>query len=342
MAALATVIGLSAWVMQAVLGRVVPGAPYETWGGVFRLVEAELFLVLVAIAYATALRWPVEGRRHWRRAAGQLVLGLVVSFVFGAIIYALAPTLRPWWYDKRGGEIIGSSAKDAMFGYALAAGLAYGVVRWRAQRARQLAALDARRRVTAAQLNLLALDLQPDAVLRTMDALTGLIATDPDAANEGLVLLATSLGATMDAMQGGGLTLAAELAHVQAVVRLHAITTGQHVACTGSAGGAGDAVVPPRLLPSAVEAVLAAPRGGPGPIAITAMREGAQLAVAVQVSGEGSPPEAVVDWAHRQARAQGLSAGTHVSCWRGDGHWALLLRVPWRVLPLTDAPDVLA
>lgn len=229
-AAVATTVGAGAWLMQAVLGRVVPNAPYETWGGVFRLVEGELFLVLIGVAYATAHRWPVEGRQHWRRVVAQLALGLVVSFVFGAIIHALAPTLRPWWFAKRGGEIVGSSAKDAMFGYALASGLAYGVVRWRAQRARQIAALDARRRATAAQLDLLALDLQPQAVLRTMDVLAELIPRDPDVANEGLVMLATSLGATMDAMRAGGLTLEAEMAHVQAIVRLHAITTGLVIA----------------------------------------------------------------------------------------------------------------
>lgn len=345
-AALATLIGLSAWLMQAVLGRVVPGAPHETWGGVFRLVEAELFLILVAIAYATAHRWPVEGRRHWRRVAGQLLLGLVISFVFGAIIHALAPALRPWWYAKRGGEIVGSSAKDAMFGYALAAGLAYGVVRWHAQRARQIAALDVRRRATAAQLTLLALDLQPHAMLRTMDALTGLIASDPDAANEGLVLLATSLGATLDGMRAGGLTLAAELAHVQAVLRLHALTTGQHVTCSGAIDGAECAVVPPRLLPGAVETVLAAlPAGCPGPIAVSGTRDGAQLAITIRVPGSAALPAAVGGWADRQTRAlahDDAETAPRVSCEEGDHGWALSLRVTWRVLPLTGAPEMRA
>lgn len=333
-AAVATGVGSGAWLMQAVLGRVVPGAPYETWGGVFRLVEGELFLVLIGIAYATAHRWPVEGRRHWRRVVAQLAFGLVVSFVFGAIIHALAPTLRPWWFAKRGGEIVGSSAKDAMFGYALASVLAYGVVRWRAQRARQVAALDARRRATAAQLDLLALDLQPQAVLRTMDVLAELISRDPDAANEGIVMLATSLGATMDAMRAGGLTLEAEMAHVQAVVRLHAITTGQHVACTVAIGGAARAVAPPQLLPGAVGAVLAAAtEPGPGTIAITAVREGSELAVALRVSGD-EPSPAVVAWADRQPPALARVDVQPRSPGDGDGahHWTLRLRVPWREL----------
>lgn len=333
--AVATAVGAGAWLMQAVLGRVVPGAPYETWGGVFRLVEGELFLVLIAIAYATAHRWPVEGRQHWRRVAAQLAVGLLVSLVFGAIIHALAPTLRPWWFAKRGGEIVGSSAKDAMFGYALASGLAYGVVQWRAQRARQVAALDARRRATAAQLDLLAVDLQPQAVLRTMDVLAELIPRNPDAANEGIVMLATSLGATMDAMRAGGLTVEAEMAHVRAIVRLHAITTGQHVACSVAIGGAARAVAPPQLLPGAVGAVLAATtEPGPGTIAITAVREGSELAIALRVSGD-EPPSAVVAWAGHQPPALARvdvqpRAPSHVD---GAHHWTLRLRVPWRELP---------
>lgn len=339
-AAIATAVGSGAWLMQAVLGRVVPGAPYETWGGVFRLVEGELFLVLIGIAYGTAHRWPVEGRQHWRRVVAQLALGLVVSFVFGAIIHALAPTLRPWWFAKRGGEIVGSSAKDAMFGYALASGLAYGVVRWRAQRARQVAALDARRRATAAQLDLLALDLQPRAVLRTMDVLAELIPRDPDAANEGLVMLAASLGATMDAMRAGGLPLEAEMAHVWAIVRLHAITTGQHVACSAAIGGAERAVVPPQLLPGAVGAVLAAaPDVHSGTIALAAAREGTQLALAIRVPGD-TPPAGVLAWTGRQppALAQiGVEPASR-DAERGDRHWTLCLRVPWRELATGEHP----
>lgn len=340
-AAAATAVGTIAWLMQAVLGRVVPGAPYETWGGVFRLVEGELFFVLIAIAYATAHRWPVEGRRHWHRAASQLALGLVLAFAHGAIMHALAPTLRPWWFAKRGGEIVGSAAKDAMFGYAIASGLAYGVVRWRAQRARQIAALDARRRATAAQLALLALDLQPQAVLRTMDVLAELIPRDPDAANEGLVMLATSLGATLDTMRAGGITLEAELAHVQAIVRLHAITTGQHADCSAAIGAAEHAVVPPQLLPGAVGAVLAAATGpGPGTIAITAVREGSELAVALRIVGDEAPP-AVVAWADRQPPALAQVAVEPASgAAEGDvHHWALHLRVPWRELATGDASE---
>lgn len=144
----------------------------------------------------------------------------------------------------------------------------------------------------------------------------------------------------MDAMRGGGLTLATELTHVEAIVRLHVLTTGQHISCTGAIDGLGDAVLPPRLLPSAVEAVLAASPGGLGPIAISALREGTQLAVAIRVSGEASPPEAVVDWAHRQARAQVQNGVTHVSHGRGAGHWVLRLQVPWRVVPPAGYPEV--
>lgn len=340
-AAGATAVGVVAWLMQAILGRVVPGAPYETWGGVFRLVEGELFFVLVGIAYATAHRWPVEGRRHWRRVAAQLALGLVLAFAHGAIMHALAPTLRPWWFAKRGGEIVGSTAKDAMFAYALASGLAYGVVRWRTQRARQVAALDARRRATAAQLALLALDLQPQAVLHTMDVLAELIPGDPAAANEGLVVLATSLGATLDAMRAGGLTLEAELAHVQAIVRLHAITTGQYADCSAAIGGAEHAVVPPQLLPGAVGAVLSAATGlGPGTIAVAAVRDGSELALALRVEGD-EPPPAVVAWAARQPPALARVAvepGSGAAA--GDTqHWALHLRVPWREMTTGEASE---
>ncbi|GJG89744.1 hypothetical protein tb265_49250 [Gemmatimonadetes bacterium T265] len=250
--------GLLTWTLEAALLRKVPGAPPEPWSGAYRLAETLLWLAPITAAIAIAERWPITNvRREWRRVAAQLALGLALGPAWGALAYAISPVLMPWWHARGVWGVIAKEAKGALFGYGTTAVLAHVAVRVLAQRRRAVAAAEAVQRAAEARLDLLRLELQPDALLRTMDGIADTIPRDPAAANNALVLLADSLRGALASARVREVTLREELENVGSVVRLHAAACGTAVrfgaACDASTA---EIAVPPQIVQALVEDLL--------------------------------------------------------------------------------------
>ena len=260
----AIAFGLSTWMLEAFLLRTVPGAPTEPLGGVFRLVEAILWLGAIVIATAVAERWPIEdATAQWRRVLGQIALGVALGPVWGTLAYLISTRLMPSWHSRGMWGIIATESKGALFGYVATAILAHVVIRTLRQRAREVAAADAVREATEARLNLLKLELQPDSVLRAMDAVEQLIAGDLELANDSLVLLSDALHEVAASTRTQDVSLREELGVTEMFVRLHELTHRSRIEFSVQASSdALQAAVPHLILHPLIETLLVDEGGG--------------------------------------------------------------------------------
>lgn len=279
--------GSVTWAIEATILRMVPDAPPEPWRGVYRLVETLLWIVAIVVAIRVAERWPITDlRRHWRRIAGQIALGMALGPAWGIVAYGLSPYLMPWWRPRGMWGIVAKEAKSMLFGYGTTAVLAHVTLRVAAHRRRALALALAEQRAAQAQLDLLRLQLQPDGVLRSIDAIRALVPRDVDAANAALVLLADSLDAAMDAASARELTLASECANVEAQVRFQGASGRTGFACVVALDAAtGSALVPHGLVQALVEEGLAAAAAESSglDVRVTAARDGSLVSILVTV-----------------------------------------------------------
>ncbi len=312
--------GLITWDIEALLLQVVPSAPPEPWHGVFRFVEVILWIGVIVIAVSVAERWPIDNARtQWRRVLGQVTLGVALGPVWGAIAFMLSIGLIPSWRPRGFGGIVATEAKGALFGYGMTLILAHVILRTLKQQAREVAAAETARRATEARLNLLKLELQPDVVLRAMDAVTHLIPRDVAAANDALVVLAETLRHTLVTSHVRDVTLREELAITQTFVELRELTRSEPIAL--SLDGARDSVdvlVPHLILWPLVDAVLEHAAGsGTGPprvVTIVAAQHAARLTLTITTSGGGSLPDRPLaarrGVTHTRERVEGLFGNT--------------------------------
>ena len=288
----AAAFGLSTWAVEAVLLRVVPGAPPEPLGGVFRLVEAILWIGTVVIATAVAERWPIEHVvAQWKRVLGQFTLGVVLGPVWGTFAYWLSIFLMPSWRSRGMWGIIATESKGALYGYVITALLVHAVIRTQRQREREVMAARAVREAAEARLNLLKLDLQPDSVLHAMVAVEELIASDIEVANESLVLLSDALYEIAASARVQEVPLREELAATDVFVRLHEFTHRSGVIFAADADASVlDAAVPHLLLHPLIEALLReGPRlhAEPARLQVRVKRDAEQMELRIVANGIG-------------------------------------------------------
>ena len=340
--------GLLTWTLEAALLRKVPGAPPEPWSGVYRVAETLLWLVPITTAVAIAERWPITNvRRQWRRVAGQVALGLALGPAWGAFAYAISPVLMPWWHARGLWGVIAKEAKGALFGYGTTAVLAHVAVRVLAQRRRAVAAAEAVQRTAEARLDLLRLELQPEAVLRTMDAIADMIPRNAAAANAALVLLADSLRGALASVRVRELTLRGEVENVGSVVRLHALACGAAVEFQATYDEAtGNVSVPPQIVQALVEDLLPGftARDAGARVEVRARSTSDAMAIELTFRRAASTTESPLtrDWSVRNTRER-----LHALYGRGGdlayrhneatGVLVITLRLPGGVTPATAA-----
>jgi hypothetical protein len=339
----ALAFGLATWAVEAALLQVVPDAPPEPWNGVYRLVEAILWVGTLAGIFASAERWPITNlREHWRRLLAQVLLGLALGPLWGIIAYGISPYLMPWWSPRGMWGVVAKEAKGAFFGYGTTAVLAHVILRVLMHRRRAVAAAEALQRAAEARLDLLRVELRPEAMLRAIDGITALVPRDVDAANAALVLLADTLSTAMESARDPELLLADELAGVRALVRLHNVS-GSDLTFTSDAEGVEQlAIVPNRLLQRLVEDVVAVASTGHvrAKVALRASRHDDQLRLALTVTSARADLPVLLEGlsasqgaSHTEERLRALFGAVGALRWRVDADASsveLTIEVPWR------------
>jgi hypothetical protein len=329
--------GGATWGLEAILSRIVRGAPDEPLGGVYRLVEAVLWIGASAIAIRVAERWPIEhAAREWRRTLAQLALAIALGPVWGMIAYAMSPYLMPWWHERGLWGVVAKEAKGALLGYGVTAVLVHVVLRARRQRAREVAASAMERAAADAQLVVRRLELQPGAVLRALDAIARMIPRDVDAANEALVALADGMRRSVALTRVESVPLREELKAVEDALRLRALTVGPEVTLVlDAADGSLDAMVPTLLLPPIVDGLIGScGQAHRSRIVMTVRHPADRLILEILLPGPDDAhddrresPELGWLFATRQ-RLQGVRGGADVSFASGRDGARVLLDLP--------------
>ena len=150
--------------------------------------------------------------------------------------------------------------------------------------------------LSRATLHALSVELQPHFLFNTLNAIAALVRTDPRTAETMLVKLSDLLRLTLDGTGGGESSLGDEMERLDLYVALQRMRFGPRLTVTTtvpdeilSAG------VPSMLLQPLVENALThgiGPKAGPGAIAISGIRTGDRLVLAVVDDGVGLPADA--------------------------------------------------
>ena len=335
----AAAFGLATWMIEAVLLHVVPEAPPEPLGGVFRLVETILWLGAIAIATAVAERWPIDDVvSQWKRVLGQLALGIALGPVWGIEAYWLSTFLMPSWRSRGMWGIIATESKGALYGYVITAMLVHVVIRTRRQREREVIAANAVRQAAEARLNLLKLELQPESVLCAMEAVEELIAVDVERANDALVLLSDALYEIAASARVHEVSLRDELAATEVFVRLHELTHRSRVVFVADVDAKLlSAAVPHLLLHPLIESLLGETTGRHSePVRIELSAERATEGLTLRIATNGMVADRLHDT--RTARTVKYARERLAQLYGGDRRFGLTIfegpRAPWIELTL--------
>ena len=287
--------GLFTWAIEAFLLRVVPGAPHEPLGGVFRVVQSFLWIVALVLVIGMAERWPIQDVwRQRRRVVWQLCAGLLLGPWWGTTAYRLSARLMPAWHTRGMWGLIATEAKGAFFGYCVTVTLVNAVMRTLLQRQRELEAAHAVRDAAEARLNLLKLEMQPERVLGAMTAVEELIPQDVTAANEALVLLAEMLHQLTVSARAQFVTLAEELSVTEMFVQLRQLSGRRAIELSSVVDDEiRDAEVPHLLLQTIVDELIGNPAVRESDhlrLRVVARADHGQLAL--RLSGEGTESRA--------------------------------------------------
>ncbi len=155
-----------------------------------------------------------------------------------------------------------------------------------------------RRHQAETELSLLAAELRPHFIFNTLNAIAGMIHSDPNVAEAMLVRLSDLLRLTLEGagQAGGESTLTDEIERLEHYVALQQMRFGPRLTVRMDLpADLGLALVPSLLLQPLVENALAhgvGPKPGPVTIAITGRRTGDRLILAVEDDGVGLAPDA--------------------------------------------------
>lgn len=252
-------------------------------------------IAFVIIDGARLAFWGQAVRPHWLAFAALIAVGVPVGQIGGA-------RLAGWLLGRELTSLhtLGSGRTTGMLVFTL---LATGAVtlffasRDRVARA-EAAAAEERARAEAverqalqAQLQLLQAQIEPHMLFNTLANLQGLIALDPERAQQMLDQLIQYLRATLSSSRAQSTTLAQEFALLHAYLGLMSVRMGARLTYAFDLPDALRGVeIPPMLLQPLVENAIAhglEPTIDGGHVHVSARREGMLLTLCIQDNGRG-------------------------------------------------------
>jgi two-component system, LytTR family, sensor kinase len=241
-------------------------------------------------------RWPVQALVH---AAGALTYSVVHTAVMIGLRMALMPLTGPppdfegWWNYTL--ALYLWQLDWLLMTYLFLIGVAHALAYRRESEARALSTAHLETRLVEAQLQALQRQLHPHFLFHTLNTISGLIRTDPEAADVMIDQLGDLLRMTLHTSGIQEVPLKDELDVLQKYVEIEQTRLGDRLHVTMHVEPETlDALVPNLLLQPLVENAIRhgiAPNARPGWIAIHTERTGAQLTIQLRDSGDGLPPE---------------------------------------------------
>jgi len=267
------------------------------WG----LADWYLWGLLSLLIYRLCARVPIDTRR-WPLA---VVIHLVASAIFSTVQLALftlafrplgsffyhrvATTPKNVWELYQG--MFAGKIHIAVLTYFLIAMVSYAIQFYRNYRAEQQRRAGMEAKLARAQLDALKMQLHPHFLFNTLNSITALIHTDPDAADRMTARLGELLRITLDNEGIHEVPVATELDFTRKYLDIQQLRFQDRLTIqVDAAADTNDALVPNLLLQPLVENAIRhgiSEQAGPGQIGIAVQRDGATLRIDVTDTGPG-------------------------------------------------------
>jgi two-component system LytT family sensor kinase len=239
-------------------------------------------------------RWPVQVLVHLGSALAYSVVHTAIMMALRAVLLAQTPDKFSSWWTFTLAQYL-TQLDWLLMTYLFLIGLAHALAYRRESEARALNAAQLETRLIEAQLQSLQRQLHPHFLFNTLNTISGLIRTDPQAADVMIDQLGDLLRMTLHTSGVQEVPLKDELDVVQKYVDIEQTRFGNRLCVTMDIQPETlDAQVPNLLLQPLVENAIRhgiAPNARPGWIAIHAGRTGSQLTIQIRDSGDGLPPD---------------------------------------------------
>ena len=308
----ATVLGISSTVQAYWIGRLTGDHSYSMVGDVSTLLALNLVywyvpaLVAPAIlALATRFGW---GRVPWGTLAIVHVLGAVAYVVVHESLMIFAQALLfPDGVVRQGrwNFVVRNSLQQfdwLIMTYLFFVGLAHALAYRRESVAQEVNRAQLETRLVEAQLQSLQHQLRPHFLFNTLHTISGLMRTNLEAADRMMDRLGDLLRMTLNPSGSAEVLLREELETLEKYLEIEHTRFGDRLTSRIEVEPETlDAFVPFLLLQPLVENAIrhgVAPHARPGRIAIHARRAGSRLVIEVRDSGDGLPPDRLVELNH--------------------------------------------
>ncbi len=270
---------------------------------VLNLVYWYIPALLAPIIMAFALRHPFDRIRWPRQLALHLTAALSYSIVHTTIMMAVRALLlmgQPLPPDFPGWRNFAlltylTQLDWLLMTYLFLIGLAYALAYRRESEARALNTSQLETRLVEAQLQALQRQLHPHFLFNTLNTVSGLIRTDPDAADPMIDRLGDLLRMTLHKSGIQEVSLKEELDVLGKYVEIERTRFGTRLTVEMRVQPETlDVQVPSLVLQPLVENAIRhgiAPNAGPGWIAVYAQRDNDELVLQVLDNGDGLPPD---------------------------------------------------
>ena len=299
--------GIGSWLLEWAYSHAGAGRPMEFLEGSKGAVYAAVWAPLLFTAVWLTDRWPVRSARDVRRLALHGAAAVAAPFVWGTAAYYICVRWVPGWEPWGVGRMYLNTANGVFYVYAVLVIICHLAKRIRSNRDSELAALRTARAATQAQLQVLAIELQPHFLFNALHAVSSLMHWDRGAAVEALRAMREMLSYAVRTASITEVSLAEELAALRMYVRIQQLRFGSRLALEWRIdASAYEAAVPHLLLQPLVENAIkysVEALSGTRRVTVGATRVGGELSLRVADDGVG------LETPERDLRARGLGRG---------------------------------
>jgi two-component system, LytTR family, sensor kinase len=346
---IATAFGISSsiqsYLLSATAGERVSGMAVHVV--ILNLVYWYVPALMAPLIMRIATRYQF-GRVQWLQPLGVHIAGALVYSVLHSVAMLGTRILlmqqnrpsRGWWFAARVEYL--TQLDWVLMTYLFLVGLAHALEYRNESERRALDSAHLETRLIEAQLQSLQRQLQPHFLFNTLNAISGLMRVDVEAADRMMDRLGDLLRMALDSSNVQEVPLKDELEMLQKYLDIEQVRFGHRLSVDMRiAPETLAALVPNFLLQPLVENAVrhgVAPHTRPGRISIEASREGQRLAMRIRDSGDGVAPHYLtllnqgVGLTNTRARLKHLYRSEHGFVFSNDGGFCVTVSIPFVVV----------
>jgi two-component system, LytTR family, sensor kinase len=345
---IATAFGLSSslqsYLLSATAGERVGSMAFHVV--ILNLVYWYVPALMAPIIMRMATRYQFARGHGWKPFAvhitGALVYSVIHSVAMIATRVVVMQQIRPargWWFAARVEYL--TQLDWILMTYLFLVGIAHALEYRQESERRALDSAHLETRLVEAQLQSLQRQLQPHFLFNTLNAISGLMRTDVDAADRMMDRLGDLLRMALDSSNVQEVPLKEELEMLQKYLDIEQVRFGHRLTVVMRIEPAALAAqVPNFLLQPLVENAVrhgVAPHTRPGRVAIDARREGERLVLRIRDSGDGVAPHYLtllnqgVGLTNTRARLDHLYRADHSFVFSNEGGFCVAISIPFVV-----------